>query len=202
MSAKGLRIDWDEIRQQLERSRRAIAGMEETDPAAQQRILQERAAALASRTTRTEQESEDGIEMLVIRIAGERYAFETAYVGQVYPMLPLTAIPGVPDFVVGIVSARGEVLSVIDLRSLLDLPLARLEDPGAIVVLQSETMEVGILVEELLGVQRYRPQVLEPAPPSLGNIEKTYLKGIAPERTGVLDASRLLDDPRLVVDAG
>lgn len=206
MSAKRktVSIDWNEIRQQLEKSRQAIDDLAGNDRVLQEKILRERAVALASAASPAASEAVTGggIDVLAFRVAGERYAFETSHVAQAYPMLPVTVIPGVPDFIVGIVAARGDVLSVIDLRSLLDLPLARLEEPGAIIVLQSEEMAFGILADEILGVERYATDALEPALPTLDKIEKTYLKGVAPDRTAILDAERLLSDPGLVIDAG
>lgn len=206
MSAKRktVSIDWNEIRQQLEKSRQAIDDLAGNDRVLQEKILRERAVALASAASPAASEAVTGggIDVLAFRVAGERYAFETRHVAQAYPMLPVTVIPGVPDFIVGIVAARGDVLSVIDLRSLLDLPLARLEEPGAIIVLQSEEMAFGILADEILGVERYATDALGPALPTLDKIEKTYLKGVAPDRTAILDAERLLSDPGLVIDAG
>jgi purine-binding chemotaxis protein CheW len=196
-------IDWDEIHRQLEQSRLAMENPTGSDRDRQERILRERVATLAQLTPRSAPAAvAASVEVLAFCVAGERYAFETDHVAQVYPMSSITTIPGVPDFVVGIVAARGEVLSVIDLRSLFNLPLTRLEEPSAIIVLQSETMEFGILAEDILGVARYPLQALEDTPATLSNIEKTYLKGVAPDRTAILDADRLLSDPRLVVEAG
>ncbi len=203
--SRGMRnIDWDEVHKRLDQSRQAMDRLDGTDSAVQEQMLYERVAVLAQTGTGSQTAPqavpEERIEVLAFRVAGERYAFETSRVAQVYPISSITAIPGVPDFVVGIVAIRGEVLSVIDLRSLLDLPLARLADPAAIVVLQSETMEFGILAEEILGVERYPLQTLERSLPTLSNIEKTYLTGVAPDRTAILDADRLLSDAQLVVE--
>lgn len=197
-------MDWDGVRQRLERARAAIdeAGASSRDR--QEQILRERAVALAQPDATDAAATQSGgiIEALVFHAAGERYAFETAYVARVYPIMPITAIPGVPDFVVGIVAAEGELLSVVDLRSLLDLPLSRLAEPKAIVMLQTEAMEFGVLAEEIVGVERHAADSLERELPTLADAEKTYLMGITPSRIAVLDAKRLLSDARLVVDVG
>ena len=200
----GTSIDWEEVRRRIEQSRQAMEDLNDTDPDRQEQILAERAVALARAVTPSERAvpSGDRIEVLVFQAAGERYAFETAHVAQVTPILPITAIPGVPDFVVGIVAAQGDVLSVIDLRSLLDLPLSNLTEPNAIILLRGETMEFGVLAEAIAGVERYPRASLETELPTLANIEKTYLKGVTPDRTAILDAEQLLADPRMVVEAG
>jgi purine-binding chemotaxis protein CheW len=196
-------VDWTEMRRRLDESRRTIDRLSGNDPESREQMLRERARKLAQIESRTVAAATvERIEVLAFHVGGERYAFEAHRVAQVFPISPITAIPGVPDFVVGIVASGGAVLSVIDLRSLLDLPLAGLQDPTAIIVLRSETMEFGILAESIVGIEHYPLHALEHALPTLSNIEKTYLKGVAPDRTAILDTDRLLSDPRLVVDEG
>lgn len=198
----GNRVDWNSVRERVQRAAEALS-----DTACardeEQRILRERVALLAKPAKHSESAaSGETIDVLVFVAGGERYGFETGEVAQVFPMLPITPIPGAPGFVVGVAVANGEVLSVIDLRSLLDLPLVRLVEPTAVVMLRSATMEFGLLVDEIVGIQRYQRTDLEVALQTLGGIEKTYLHGVAPDRTAILDAARMLDDPRLVVQAG
>ena len=200
MSARGQRkqVDWDQVRQTLERSRRAIEGIDERDPAA---VLAERARALAAAPAQAGTEGSQGgqIEVLVFSSGGERYAFDTAHIVHVSPRLPVTRIHGVPNYVVGIVAVDGEVYSVVDLRSLLQLPIARLVDPHAIILLRGPSMELGVLAEEIHGVERYSAGALERTLPGQGSAP-ACLAGVAPDGTAILDAVRLLADPALVVE--
>jgi purine-binding chemotaxis protein CheW len=191
-------VDWDQVRQSLERGRRAIEGIDQRDPAA---VLAERARAMAAMPARADAGQADGqqLEVLVFSSGGERYAFDTAHIVHVSPKLPVTRIHGVPNYVVGIVAVDGEVYSVVDLRSLLQLPIARLVDPHAIILLRSATMELGVLAEEIHGVERYSATALERALPGQG-AALACLAGIAPDGTAILDAVRLLADPALVVE--
>jgi purine-binding chemotaxis protein CheW len=115
-------------------------------------------------------------------------------------MTQVTPVPGMPDHVVGIIALEGEILSVLDLRTLLELPLSRLAEPAAIIVLRSDAMAFGVLAEGIVGIARYPASSLQHDMPTLADPDKTYLLGIAPGRTALLDAARLLADPRLVVD--
>lgn len=196
--------DWSEINRRLEQSRLAIEGLAEPAADRQRQILRDRAAALAKSGLRKAAPESSArtrtIEVLAFRVAGERYAFETAYVAQVYPMSTITHLPGVPDYVVGIIAAQGDVLSVIDLRSLLDLPISGLLEPTAIIALKSETMEFGILAEEILGVERLPLAFIERTAPILASKANSYLQGVSANRTAVLSAAQLLSDPRLVIE--
>jgi purine-binding chemotaxis protein CheW len=203
MSGTAGTIDWDAVRRQLREGAAALEGHAQPGPEAQARLLRERAAALAAPAARaaTQREEAGGVEVLAFDLAGERYAFETAWVARVSPMLPLTALPGVPAFIVGVVAFEGEVLAVIDLRSLLALPVTDLADPAALVVLRGEGREFAVLAEGIAGVRSYAGAALEHRLPALAELDSSYLRGVAPDRTAVLDARRLLTDSTLVVHA-
>jgi purine-binding chemotaxis protein CheW len=202
------KMDWAAIHRRLELSRNAIENLTEPDQSRRDQILRERAVILAKAPTATRAtlsaqpmvSSGQCIDVIAFASAGERYAFETAYVAQVYPICPITHIPGTPNFVVGIVPLQGGVLSVIDLRSFLNLPLTGLAEPTAIIVLQGEMMEFGVLADEILGIVRYPKDSVERDLSALVRTEHTYLKGVSTDRTAILDANQLLSDPRLVVE--
>lgn len=201
---RSAKIDWDELHRRLGQARGAIERTDEAGRSNRNEILRERAVNLARSATPIQagQLEEHCIEVLEFRSAGERYAFETAYVAQVYPICSITPIPGVPNFVVGIIMSQGEVLSIIDLRSLLDLPISGLADPTSIIVLKGGAMELGILAEEILGIERYPATSVERELPTLSDTMKTYLKAVSHNRTAILSADLLLSDPRLIVEIG
>lgn len=197
-------IDWNEVKLRLEKTRIAIENLLEPDPDTQQQILRERAAVLAKSGAREVSPGSvsSTIEVLQFQVAGERYAFETTYISQVYPVSPITHIPGLPNFVVGIVAAQGDVLSVIDLRSLLELPISGLFEPVSIIALKNETMEFGILAEKILGIERFALESIDRELPTLTSKANNYLQGVSTSRTAILNAGQILSDPRLVIEVG
>lgn len=195
-------FDWIDVNRRLARSQ-AAADPDAFDEAERNRVLQERAAALARpKPELVDSASTDQLEVLVFEVAGERYAVANAWVGRVLPMPLLTALPGTPNHVVGIIPYGGRVLAVLDLRSLLVLPLSRLLEPTGLVLLQGAAMEFALLADAIVGVRRYRTAELGPEPQQLGRMRPGFLLGVAPDRTAVLDAEKLLNDPALVVQAG
>lgn len=196
--------DWQALHRRLQRSRDAIESLLEPRQAEQDRILAKRATALAKSVTRPEDVIAPGeeIDVLIFQAAGERYAFEARHVEQVLPMSSITPLPGVPKFVVGMIAAQGEVLSVIDLRVLLDLPLSRLSEPNSIIVLKGGAMEFGVLAEEILGFWQYQAGALAQGATALTNNDRLYLKGVASDRTAILDAEQLLSESSPVIVAG
>ena len=191
-------IDWREVERRLEAARVAIERIWAPTAEDTQRILKERAQALAREPARAES-ADAGIEVVEFTLAYERYAVASEYVREVYPLEELTPLPCTPAFVLGIVNVRGEILSVIDLKKFFDLPEKGLTDFNKLIVLESEDMVFGILADAISGV-RYIPRAdIQPSLPTLTGIREDYLHGVTAERVVVLDAEKLLSDEKLIV---
>lgn len=190
-------IDWREVHQRLEAARVASERAWAPDAEEAKRILKARAKALARETGKAE--AADALELVEFLLAHERYAVESRYVREVYPLENLTPLPCTPAFVLGIVNMRGEILSVIDIKKFFDLPEKGLTDLNKVIVLQSGNMLFGILADAILGVRRIPIAEIQPSLPTLTGIREKYLRGVTPERTVVLDAEKLLTDETIIV---
>lgn len=190
-------IDWREVHQRLEAARVASERAWAPDAEEAKRILKARAKALAQETGKAE--AADALELVEFLLAHERYAVESRYVREVYPLENLTPLPCTPAFVLGIVNMRGEILSVIDIKKFFDLPEKGLTDLNKVIVLQSGNMLFGILADAILGVRRIPIAEIQPSLPTLTGIREKYLRGVTPERTVVLDAEKLLTDETIIV---
>ncbi|GJQ20291.1 MAG: hypothetical protein HBSIN02_06460 [Bacteroidia bacterium] len=195
-SSRDHRFDWAEIRHRLEVSLQS--GGSPGGEGKVKEILHARARALSQESAQVRRD-EEAAEFVEFTLAAERYGVETPFVREVYPLRDLTPLPGAPSFVLGIINVRGEILSVIDLKTFFDLPHHGLTDLNKAIVLHSPAMEFAILADTILGVNTISPRDLRPALPTLTGIREEYLKGLTPDGTVLLDAGRLLDDHRMVI---
>ncbi len=63
----------------------------------------------------------DGIaQMVTFRIAKEEFAFEMKHVREILRVQAPKQVPDVPDYVLGVLTVRGQILPVVDLRRLLN----------------------------------------------------------------------------------
>jgi purine-binding chemotaxis protein CheW len=161
-------------------------------------ILQERARLLArvppSAITGT------SIEVLEFRIGRESYAAETRFVREVYPLKELTSLPGAPTHLLGIVNVRGSIVPVYDLRRFFDLPEQGITDLHRIIIVHNAELELGLLADTTVGVRTVPVKWLHPPLPTLTGVRGDYLKGVTAERLIVLDLTRVLADPTLIID--
>ncbi|MEK7321620.1 MAG: chemotaxis protein CheW, partial [Pseudomonadota bacterium] len=95
-------IDWRAIEQRMDAVRAAIEHTWEPSAEDTQRVLKLRALALA----REAEPAAPGehIEVVEFLLAHERYAIESMYVREVYPLENLTPLPCTPIYVLGIVN--------------------------------------------------------------------------------------------------
>lgn len=191
-------IDWHEVKQRLEKARIATEQVTSPDPETTKRILKARAQALGQELAPT-QRIDTQLEVLEFVLAEERYAVESRHVRDVYPLEQLTPLPCTPAFVLGIVSLRGEILSLIDIKKFFDLPDKGLTDLNKIIVLESGSMRFGILADLIVGVHAVPVADIQPSLPTLTGIREEYLKGVTPARLVILDAQALLADQSIVV---
>lgn len=192
-------IDWREVKLRLESAQIATEHIWAPTAEDNQRILQERARALA-REVMPAEAADASIEVLEFILAHERYAVASEYVREVYTLEELTPLPCTPVFVLGIINLRGEILSVIDIKKFFDLPEKGITNLNKVIVLESNDMVFGILADVISGVRRIPRAGIQPSLPTLTGIRAEYLLGVTEERVVVLDAEKLLHDEKLVVN--
>jgi purine-binding chemotaxis protein CheW len=162
-------------------------------------ILKARAKALA-RPLETRKQTEAALEVIEFGLAQERYAIPTAAVREVCPLKDLTPLPCVPPFVLGIINVRGQILPVIDIKKLLDLPQQGITDLHKVIVIRNDEMELGVLADVIFGLRVMPVDALQPSLPTLTGVREEYLKGVTADRLVVLDVAKMLADPKIVVN--
>lgn len=195
---------WSEARARLEHGQLAFEKGLAPTPEEKQEILRSRARILAREPDKDEA-TVTTLYVVEFLLAAERYAVESAYVRQVFPLKGLTPLPGTPPFVLGITNVRGQIVSVIDLKKLFDLPDRGLTELRKIVIVQKDELELGILADAIVGTRSVPLKEIQPPLPTFIGIRATYLRGVAApppgtaERLIVLDIDKILSDERIIV---
>jgi purine-binding chemotaxis protein CheW len=170
----------------------------ETEKSEKNKVLKERAKALARKKVVAGM-NEKKLEVVEFLLAYEKYAIETSYVREVYPLRDLTPVPCTPPFVFGVINFRGQTLSVIDIKKIFDLPEKGLTDLNMVIIVRNNEMEMGILADSIFGVRSIPISEIQTSLPMMTGIREKYLKGVTKEQTVILDAHQLLTDKKIVV---
>jgi purine-binding chemotaxis protein CheW len=162
-------------------------------------ILQARARALAQKPTQ-EVISNDLIDVIEFNLGSEIYAIEFAFVRKIYILKDYTPLPGTPNFVLGVMNVRGQIISLVDLSKFFNIPIKGLGELNKVIIIHNEAMEFGILADAIIGARQISLRAIQALPLTVTGIGAEYLKGVTAERVIVIDAERILGDKKIVVD--
>ncbi len=198
-SGEASTIDWQAIHSRLKNAGAAIGQNAVLSGAEKTRIMKARAKAMA-REPKTNSGEGEWIEIVEFTLAYERYAVESSFVREVYPLKEFTPLPGTPAFVSGIINVRGQIVSVIDLKKFFGLPEKGLTDLNKVIILREGSAEFGILADAVHTAGRIFPGELQSSLPLLTGVRAEYLKGVTADRRVILDAAKLLSDPAININ--
>ncbi|HEX7666465.1 MAG TPA: chemotaxis protein CheW [Polyangiaceae bacterium] len=135
------------------------------------------------------------VEYLGFLLAGEKYGVRISLVAEILKPPPLTEVPRAPRYIRGIVSVRGRLVTVIDLRRRFRLSESPLDGRTRILLVDRGDEQVGLWVDEVLQVYRLADNEIEP-PSVLGGDQPPYVLGIGRSAGDLL----LLLDLRAVLE--
>jgi purine-binding chemotaxis protein CheW len=191
---------WEKIHERIEMLTEEMNGtLTEEDL----RDLWYRRALELSRLSGPSQESDRKLRVVVFRLGSDRYGVNLDRVREIQRAGRITPVPTAPDFVVGVMNLRGNILSVVDIRIFFGLPKVTVSERTRILVVEGEGLRIGIIVEQVDEIAAVDEADIKP-PLSLNKtISEDYIKGIASHRGEMLimvDLGKVLRNPRLVVE--
>ncbi len=147
--------------------------------------------SLARRGARADRD-EPKTGYLAFRLGEDVYAGPVSLIREILKPPPLTPVPRAPHQILGIVSVRGQLVTVIDLRRRLHLEEAPISRRSRILLVDAPGGEVmGLYVDEVLQVYRLAESEIEPAQTALGGEVAGYIAGIARPAIGSAATAQL-----------
>ncbi len=146
---------------------------------------------------RKEQVNDEVLQWVTFQLEEETYGINVMQVREVLRYTEIAPVPGAPDYVLGIINLRGNVVTVIDTRSRFGLMQGEITDNTRIIVIESERQVIGILVDSVAEVVYLRSSEIDTTP-SVGTDESAkFIQGVS-NRDGKLlilvDLNKLLTD--------
>ncbi len=99
---------------------------------------------------------------LTFRLQGAWYAVEASRVREILRLPALTPVAETPQYIIGVVNYRGHILPVMDLGIRLGQPPRPYQIHDFVIVLEQESRLLGMLVNEVHGVQEIPLEPIEP----------------------------------------
>jgi purine-binding chemotaxis protein CheW len=159
-------------------------------------ILSRRADSLAREST--DEETSDLIALLLFRIAEEWYAVRVSEVREIFQEYRMTTVPCVPDYILGVVNVRGEILSVTDPARLMRLGSIDTNAevrPPAIVVIKDE-VATALVVDEIGDIAEVASESIEPPVSIIDRAQAEFIAGsvhVGESMVGLISIERMLE---------
>lgn len=132
---------------------------------------------------------------LTLRLSNEFLCLPIGEVYEISEIETVTAIPGTPPWLKGVVNLRGEIISVVDITSFLGLQSVSMTRQTRVIVVGGERYRTSLLADSVLEVLTIPPKEIKGIEEVGGNINRAYAKGVFVSRDllyTILDVERLL----------
>jgi purine-binding chemotaxis protein CheW len=167
----------------------------------ERRIFRRRAKNL--RSSSQTQELGNLMSLAVVELGGEYFGIDLHSVREFTDIRQITPIPCTPRYIIGNINLRGEIVTLVAIRGLLNLPTRDFACVSKAIVVEEEDLVAGITVDEVFDVVHLHPEDIAPMP-TIGHLgSDEYLKGTAfykDRAIGILDVAKILTKGDLMVD--
>ncbi|MEG4148102.1 chemotaxis protein CheW [Microcoleus sp. Pol12B5] len=168
-------------------------------------IFQSRANHLRQRG---EGENDTAINMslAVFVLNSEYFGIHLDLVREFTDINQVTPVPCTPDRIVGNINLRGEIVTLIDIRSVLNMSLNMSETANYLskaIVVEVADLVAGIVVDEILDIIYLNVSEIAAVPAALHSANREYLRGTAiygEKMMAILNLQKLLTKGGVVVD--
>lgn len=134
-------------------------------------------------------------QYVVFRLAAEHYGLPIRSVREIIVIGAVTRLPHMESYMEGIVNLRGRIVPVINLRRKLGLSDDCAGPSGRTIVTELGGMEVGLVVDDVVGVLRIDSASVQAAPQMIA-ADRRVLTGIA----RIQDRLVILLDPEVILE--
>jgi purine-binding chemotaxis protein CheW len=166
---------------------------------AEKAIFRRRAENLRQVSFEETSEVAGQMPIAVVGLGGEHFGIALDTVREFINIRSYTPIPCCPKHIVGNMNLRGEILTLVDIRNILNLPATTVNTGTKAVVINVDDIVAGLPVDEVLDVMYLHPETVNPVPIAVSAGSSAYLKGTISYQDKNLS---LIDLPILIAQGG
>ena len=136
-------------------------------------------------------------QLVAFSLGTETYGVDIATVKEIIPLQRIVTVPRAPSFVEGIINLRGRVIPVLDLRRHFGFEQKKGDPNQRIVLVETETESIGVIVDSVSSVLRIPEDAVEPPSSVIVGPEIEYIIGIAKvdkDLIVLLDLTKIISD--------
>ena len=124
------------------------------------------------------------MKFAVFRIGKEDFAIDIGKVVEFLRTQRVYALPELPDFLSGVITVRGEVLPLLDLRKRFSIQSSQAEE--LIIIVRYDDEKIGLLVDEIKEILSLSPEEITAPPKIFKGLKEKYLTGLGKKNESVI----------------
>ena len=118
------------------------------------------------------------IELATFYVGGAVCGMDILKIQEINKLMEMTQVPKAPEYVMGILNLRGQIVTIIDLARKLGLTSTQVDEKTRNIIVNSKSEHVGLLVDKISDVIPADKSKIEPPPVNLGGVQGKYFKGV------------------------
>jgi purine-binding chemotaxis protein CheW len=139
----------------------------------------------------------DTVELASFFVGEALCGMDILKVQEINKLIEMTRVPQAPEYVLGILNLRGEIVTIIDLGKKLGLKSTELNHKTRNIIVNSNSEHIGLMVEQISDVVQAEWEKVEPPPANIGNVQGKYFTGVFKTEDrliGILDVEKVLKE--------
>jgi len=135
------------------------------------------------------------IELATFYVGDALCGMDILKVQEINKLMEMTKVPQAPDYMIGILNLRGQIVTIIDLGQKLGLGKAELSNESRNIIVNAPGEHVGLLVTRISDVVMADPDKIEPAPANMSGLQGGFFTGVYKTENrliGILDIKEVL----------
>lgn len=118
------------------------------------------------------------IPIVAVTAGGETYGFSLSAVREILMPPPLTEVPRAGDHFLGVISVRGQIITLVDLARMLKLEVNGRRAAGRVLLIDAGDELIGVGVDRVIEVSPLHPDRIEYASAMSAELSE-YVVGVA-----------------------
>jgi purine-binding chemotaxis protein CheW len=135
------------------------------------------------------------VELATFYVGNALCGMDILKVQEINKIMQMTKVPQAPDYVLGILNLRGQIVTILDLSKKLGLGETDISQDTRNIIVNSSGGHVGLLVRQISDVVEANMDKKEPPPANMSGIQGEFFTGVYKTETkliGILDVDKVL----------
>ncbi len=115
--------------------------------------------------------------VIAFLLNGELIGIDIKNVTKITKKLDITPVPKTPEYILGVMNLRGNIVPVVNLKRMLNLPNQE-DESDFILIIDSSIGNIGLMIDQVVGAITIEDEEILPAPINSIGIDSKFITGV------------------------